>query len=522
MVPRSLLLLPVAGCFVVLDYGDYSDMEAAGSSGNAGEGGGCTPAECYSGPPETKGVGRCRAGTTTCASDACEMEVLPETELCGDALDEDCDDLRCDPLRWLVHNDDAEAQAITAMTLAPQLVVAGWYEESIQLGNRALTRIASGEDYFVAMLDHDGGIGWLVGGAGVGSRQRAHAISADASEVLVAGEREAQGDEPRGFVVQHQGSDGAKGSEILFDATGETRATALTHSTGFVYVAGSFAGDMTVGSTQLSSTMRDLFVVKLTAALTPATSIGSVRNLGGEEDDEPLSIAAGDNGLIVVGRYRRVMGFPEPLVPSLPDAGAQSDAFVFLMDTNNVVLWAHGLVDTNDSGEGWAAGAASDAGGPVVVGAIAGMTDLSGQLVDVVDAHDAFIVRYDVDGNYLWHRVIGGAGEQRATDVAMASDGSIFVTGVFDTEAQFIGGEVITAQGAEDMFLAKLDAQGGLTWLRSYATRAVPSTPNLRLAIDDGLYFGGSWTGTFDFGGPSHDGGSKDAFVARFEFADDS
>jgi protein-arginine deiminase len=59
----------------------------------------CMPGErreCYSGPAPTKGVGLCVAGTQTCDPtgmlwSACVGEVVPRTEDCASAQDEDCD-----------------------------------------------------------------------------------------------------------------------------------------------------------------------------------------------------------------------------------------------------------------------------------------------------------------------------------------------------------------------------------------------------------------------------------------------
>ncbi len=59
----------------------------------------CTPGEtrsCYSGPSGTQDVGVCKAGTITCVEDgsgwgACKNEVVPQAEICGDGIDQDCD-----------------------------------------------------------------------------------------------------------------------------------------------------------------------------------------------------------------------------------------------------------------------------------------------------------------------------------------------------------------------------------------------------------------------------------------------
>lgn len=50
---------------------------------------------CYSGLPQTLGVGICKGGTRSCQADgtweACSGDVTPQTEVCGDQLDNDCD-----------------------------------------------------------------------------------------------------------------------------------------------------------------------------------------------------------------------------------------------------------------------------------------------------------------------------------------------------------------------------------------------------------------------------------------------
>ncbi|MEZ4295350.1 MAG: hypothetical protein R3B70_10275 [Polyangiaceae bacterium] len=48
---------------------------------------------CYDGPPGTDGVGLCMAGTTTCVDgkpQPCVGQVLPQQEICDNAVDEDC------------------------------------------------------------------------------------------------------------------------------------------------------------------------------------------------------------------------------------------------------------------------------------------------------------------------------------------------------------------------------------------------------------------------------------------------
>ena len=59
----------------------------------------CTPGEtrpCYEGPSGTEGVGLCKAGYKECVEDGtdwseCRDQILPQTEVCNDGIDQDCD-----------------------------------------------------------------------------------------------------------------------------------------------------------------------------------------------------------------------------------------------------------------------------------------------------------------------------------------------------------------------------------------------------------------------------------------------
>src|SRR5207249_3246525 len=44
---------------------------------------------------------------------------------------------------------------------------------------------------------------------------------------------------------------------------------------------------------------------------------------------------------------------------------------------------------------------------------------------------DAYLAKYDVDGNLVWVRQIGGSGDDQGYAVALDSEGNIYVTGYF-------------------------------------------------------------------------------------------
>lgn len=73
-------------------------LDALSQESEGSERQGCEPGEegsCYNGPQKTGGVGSCRFGKKTCGENriwgACEGEVLPNVEFCGDGKDNNCD-----------------------------------------------------------------------------------------------------------------------------------------------------------------------------------------------------------------------------------------------------------------------------------------------------------------------------------------------------------------------------------------------------------------------------------------------
>ena len=82
-----------------------------------------------------------------------------------------------------------------------------------------------------------------------------------------------------------------------------------------------------------------------------------------------------------------------------------------------------------------------------------------------VGSTDAFVLKLDDFGDFLWARSMGGTSDDRGTTIATAGDGSVYTTGQFYGTADFDPGPgvfSITSAGGYDVFVAKLDAGGEL------------------------------------------------------------
>jgi hypothetical protein len=90
-------------------------------------------------------------------------------------------------------------------------------------------------------------------------------------------------------------------------------------------------------------------------------------------------------------------------------------------------------------------------GGAVVVGAACSYGDVWG---------DAILIRYDVDGNPLWTRILGGVGGDGFESVAVDASGNLLAVGTTET----------TARKDEDIFLTRLTASGEVVWQKTLGT----------------------------------------------------
>lgn len=87
--------------------GSAGDSSSTGAVTGPCDSGGCLcepdlAEPCYEGPPGSDGVGVCSGGTRVCAADGsawgpCNDAVVPTPELCGNNLDDNCDDVVDEP-----------------------------------------------------------------------------------------------------------------------------------------------------------------------------------------------------------------------------------------------------------------------------------------------------------------------------------------------------------------------------------------------------------------------------------------
>lgn len=228
----------------------------------------------------------------------------------------------------------------------------------------------------------------------------------------------------------------------------------------------------------------------------------------------------GAGDVYAAGSFTSTVSFPGGTLTTTGSA-SMSDAFLLKFDTNGAYVWS---VQMGGTGADAAYGVEADLSGNVVVtGLFSGTASFGGaQLVS--SSISGFVAKYSAaNGQLLWTKGLGGSGWALGTNVASGVNGTIAVTGRFSASVDFGGGPLVSA-GGTDIFLAMYDASGTHLWSR--ALGAAGNDYGNGVATD-GLgnpVITGYFNNTVDFGGWRLTAAPNSAsiFLAKYAASDGS
>jgi len=131
---------------------------------------------------------------------------------------------------------------------------------------------------------------------------------------------------------------------------------------------------------------------------------------------------------------------------------------------------------------------------------------------------DIFILKLDVNGNYIWAKKFGNTSSDQARSIEVDINNNILCTG-------FFAGNVfgLTSNGSTDCFVLKLTASGNQIWARRIGSSLGDSANSLCLDISSNIYISGGFQGSCDFD-PGvgqfllSSNGGIDGFVEKLDF----
>jgi uncharacterized repeat protein (TIGR01451 family) len=284
---------------------------------------------------------------------------------------------------------------------------------------------------------------------------------------------------------------GASGQQIewtrQFGSPGDDAAFGVAPGPSAIYVAGDAEAAL---PGQTSAGGFDAFVRKYDTGGNEAWT----RQFGSPGTDRSLGIATD-----VTGAY--VAGFTQAGLPGETFSGT-ADAFLRKYDQTGTTIWTRQF---GTSEFDTANAIFVNATGVYVVGEVGGGQALPGQTS--AGGSDAFVRKYDTNGNEIWTRQFGGTFSE---DAAAIRGGGPFVYVVGTTTGTLPGQ---TSAGGSDAFVRKYDPNGNAIWTRQFGTADGDQARGV-FADATGVYIAGSTQGAF----PGYTfAGDVDAYVRKYD-----
>lgn len=185
------------------------------------------------------------------------------------------------------------------------------------------------------------------------------------------------------------------------------------------------------------------------------------------------------------------------------------DSYLLKMDANGNVQWVkqwnlNPLNNSTFSGSQQTIGLEFEitTNGIFITGAFAGTSDMNpGTGISNLSVNgggwwDAFILKIDFNGNYLWSQRYGGTIIDCGRDIAFDDSNNIYLLGYFSGTADFNYAAPVnnlTTNGGADNFILKLDSAGNYLWVKKIGGSADDDFLSLEIDNTGNIYFGGGY-----------------------------
>ncbi|MCB0744188.1 MAG: SBBP repeat-containing protein, partial [Ignavibacteriae bacterium] len=230
------------------------------------------------------------------------------------------------------------------------------------------------------------------------------------------------------------------------------------------------------------------------------------KSIGGSSLDSGRRIVVdGSGNSYVAGSFPGTVDFdPGSGIYNLTSAGSD-DAFFAKYDLDGSLVWAKSV---GGSSSDYIYGIEIDGGGNIYIcGTYRNTVDFdpsSGGTFNLtsVGSSDVFFAKYDMDGNFVWAKSIGGTLGDYANSLAVDVSGNIYITGYFWNTVDFdpnSGAQLLTSSGEEDIFIAKYGSNGNCIWANRFGSTFLDKGISVALDGNGNVLLTGTFRGTVDF-----------------------
>jgi hypothetical protein len=274
-----------------------------------------------------------------------------------------------------------------------------------------------------------------------------------------------------------------------------------------IYVTGDFSGtvDFDPGSGIVNKTAnggRDIFVLKL-------NSNGNflwVNQIGGLGLDDGSSIAFDKvrPAIYTTGQFTGTTDFDPGLGTTILTSNGLRDIFIQKLDTAGNLIWVKqiGGIEDDEGNE-----ITLDATGNIISTGFFERTvdfdpDTGTTFLTSNGSYDAYVLKLDTNGDFIWVKQIGGNGFIQGYSTATDYSKSIYTIGRFSSVVDFdpdTGSTFLTSNGPSDIFIQKLDSTGRFLWVNHIGGTGYDFGLDIALGTTGEIYSTGGFDAIVDF-----------------------
>lgn len=234
--------------------------------------------------------------------------------------------------------------------------------------------------------------------------------------------------------------------------------------------------------------------------------------LGGSSTEWGMGLAVGNNDSCYVTGHTASTNFPtlNGYNSTFGGGASNGDAFITKFNSSGILLWSTYLGGVdNDISKGIAV--ASDGSCYVTGYTFSTNFPTLNAYDNIYDGYyDAFITKYNTSGSLLWSTFLGGNASDVGYDIAVTSDNNIYLTG-FTSSSEYptLNAQYNTLNNGFDSFITAFFSDGSLLWSTFLGGSGRDYGHKIALGNDDSCYVTGE-TKSADFP-------TKNAFDSHYE-----
>ncbi len=261
------------------------------------------------------------------------------------------------------------------------------------------------------------------------------------------------------------------------------------------YITGkSFEDTITLsdGTTYTSNGKKDALVIKYNQD----NEIEWSDTFGSIDDDYYYGFAqTEDGGYIAVGEFRDTIRLSNDVEITVKGGNVDADGIIVKYDNEGNIVWYDTIASSAYDFIIDAIGTKD--GGCIVAGHYSASFVLSnGSNITNAGSRDGIIIKYDSEGNIVWYKQINGNEYDSINSIKPTNDDGFIIAGLSGSSGRFFkDDEYISNKGENDAFVAKYDGDGNVQWVDTFGGVDIDQAFNAVQINDGGYVVVAKWQG---------------------------